>query len=385
MKGKKLLALIVVLITFISVIAPVNLFADELDDINNAQSAAEQQGSELSAEINDALKAVGDKYTEIDQLNAKISDNKDKIATAKQDIATSKEKITKRRAVVSERLRAMQVESSNQNSFAMLFEAKNFSDFVSRAFVLSQLQDAENSKIEALVNEEANLTKLMATLENAQQALTSNEADLQTELSDLSTQATALQTKFSENQSLLQSLATKKPETTEIIAREKAAAEEAAKQKAAADAAAKAQAQKDAAAKQAAASSNANANNSNNTTTGTTPSQPETTTPSVPDTSTDAPTGGKVMYMESTAYSYKEAGASWGTAMGIDLRQNPQVIAVDPSVIPLGSIVYVEGYGQAIAADTGGAIKGNIIDVHLTSVDACYQWGRRQVKVTIIS
>ena len=43
------------------------------------------------------------------------------------------------------------------------------------------------------------------------------------------------------------------------------------------------------------------------------------------------------------------------------------MIAVDPNVIPLGSKVYVEGYGEAIAADTGGAIKGNKIDVHVPS------------------
>ena len=46
---------------------------------------------------------------------------------------------------------------------------------------------------------------------------------------------------------------------------------------------------------------------------------------------------------------------------GINLRANPnlKVIAVDPSVIPLGSKVWVEGYGYAVAGDTGGAIKGN--------------------------
>ena len=53
------------------------------------------------------------------------------------------------------------------------------------------------------------------------------------------------------------------------------------------------------------------------------------------------------------------------TAMGHDLTANPnmKVIAVDPKVIPLGSKVWVEGYGEAIAGDTGGAIKGNRIDV----------------------
>ena len=60
-------------------------------------------------------------------------------------------------------------------------------------------------------------------------------------------------------------------------------------------------------------------------------------------------------------------------------------IAVDPSVIPLGSKVYVEGYGYAIAADTGGAIKGNIIDLYLNSSSECLSWGRRPVTVLIVA
>ncbi|WP_186304273.1 3D domain-containing protein, partial [Staphylococcus epidermidis] len=61
-----------------------------------------------------------------------------------------------------------------------------------------------------------------------------------------------------------------------------------------------------------------------------------------------------------------------------------KVIAVDPSVIPLGSKVWVEGYGYAVAGDTGGAIKGNRIDVHVQSKGQASSFGRKQVKVRII-
>ncbi|WP_090090078.1 3D domain-containing protein [Clostridium uliginosum] len=60
-------------------------------------------------------------------------------------------------------------------------------------------------------------------------------------------------------------------------------------------------------------------------------------------------------------------------------------IAVDPSVIPLGSKVYVEGYGYAIAADTGSAIKGNKIDLFLNSSSECNSWGRRSVNLLVIA
>ena len=91
---------------------------------------------------------------------------------------------------------------------------------------------------------------------------------------------------------------------------------------------------------------------------------------------------GKEIYVTSTAYTANCNGCSGTTATGINLHANPnaKVIAVDPSVIPLGSKVYVEGYGYAVAADTGGAIKGNKIDVFFPSKSDAYRWGRKESK-----
>ncbi|MGY4804142.1 cell wall-binding protein EntB [Bacillus paranthracis] len=74
------------------------------------------------------------------------------------------------------------------------------------------------------------------------------------------------------------------------------------------------------------------------------------------------------------------------TAMGHDLTANPnmRIIAVDPKVIPLGSKVWVEGYGETIAGDTGSAIKGNRIDVLMGSKSKAMNWGRQTVKVKIL-
>lgn len=60
------------------------------------------------------------------------------------------------------------------------------------------------------------------------------------------------------------------------------------------------------------------------------------------------------------------------------------VVAVDPRVIPLGSIVWVEGYGLAVAADTGSAIKGKRIDVYFPDVRTAMQWGRKDVRVAVL-
>ncbi|HEL8331109.1 TPA: resuscitation-promoting factor [Listeria monocytogenes] len=108
-------------------------------------------------------------------------------------------------------------------------------------------------------------------------------------------------------------------------------------------------------------------------------STPSTTSSS---SSSSTPSGGKTYRMESTAYS---GGGT--TAYGINLSANPglKVIAVDPRIIPLGSKVWVEGYGEAIAGDTGGAIKGNIVDVYFPNESQCYSWGRRMVTVKVLN
>lgn len=96
---------------------------------------------------------------------------------------------------------------------------------------------------------------------------------------------------------------------------------------------------------------------------------------------------GKVMYMNATAYTAHCTGCSGITATGINLSANPnlKVIAVDPSVIPLGSKVWVEGYGYAVAGDTGGAIKGNRIDLHVPNDATARKFGRRQVKIKVLN
>lgn len=103
-------------------------------------------------------------------------------------------------------------------------------------------------------------------------------------------------------------------------------------------------------------------------------------------TTTAAPTGGKEFYVSATAYTAYCNGCSGITATGINLRANPglKVIAVDPRVIPLGSKVWVEGYGYAIAGDTGGAIKGMKIDLFVPTTEQAFAFGRKQVRIKIL-
>lgn len=92
----------------------------------------------------------------------------------------------------------------------------------------------------------------------------------------------------------------------------------------------------------------------------------------------------KTLTMNATAYC--ETGSK--TATGVWPTRNSNgvsTVAVDPNVIPLGTKLYIEGYGYAIAADTGGAIKGNKIDLYMNSNSECINFGRQNVTVHIVS
>ena len=87
----------------------------------------------------------------------------------------------------------------------------------------------------------------------------------------------------------------------------------------------------------------------------------------------------KVLTCKATAYHEPEGSL---TKSGTLSRVG--AIAVDPSVIPLGTELYVEGYGYCVAEDTGGLIKGNRIDIYLDSEAECVNWGVRDVTVYIL-
>lgn len=92
------------------------------------------------------------------------------------------------------------------------------------------------------------------------------------------------------------------------------------------------------------------------------------------------------MIMRASAYTPGPESNPWGngyTATGV--RAGRGVVAVDPSVIPLGSRVFVEGYGYALAADVGGSIKGNRIDLCFNEVGEALRFGVRSVKVYLLA
>lgn len=90
----------------------------------------------------------------------------------------------------------------------------------------------------------------------------------------------------------------------------------------------------------------------------------------------------KVMTLRATAYTPNDGGGNGITYSGMPARFG--VVAVDPNVIPLYTKLYIEGYGEAIAGDTGGSIIGNRIDLCYESYDTVKKFGVRNVKVYIL-
>ena len=87
----------------------------------------------------------------------------------------------------------------------------------------------------------------------------------------------------------------------------------------------------------------------------------------------------RIFTAETTAYY---AGKNAHGAIGTSCHYG--TCAVDPTVIPYGTRLYIEGYGVALANDCGGAVKGNIVDLYMNSTSQCIQWGRRYVTAYVL-
>lgn len=381
-----------------NVLLPVFAQAESLNELDKKESAIARQSDKISGELQIALNDVNEKYQEVNDIRTKISENEAVLEKTKTDIVETEKKIEQRKEAIAERMKTAQVNGMTERSINALLESKDLGEFLNRAFAMSVIQNAEKTKVASLGEAKDKLTELKATQEKTQAQLKQNSQSLEAETTKLDEKMANLKQELADNKTSLEKISQDKEVEKARQAAEKAQAEKAEKEAKAAEAAkaseaekaskaAAAQAQEKAkaeASSQASSQSSKPASSASSSQQTTQTSEQPKQEPAQPAPSTPT-TSGRTMQMESTGYSCAESVNTFFTAMGIDLRQNPQVVAVDPSVIPLGSMVEVSGYGIAIAGDTGGAIKGNIIDVHFPTVEQCIQWGRRSVTVTVIS
>lgn len=310
--------------------------------------AEETDIQKLEAQLTSELQKVNTKYQEIESLNQQIDSlNKEK-ETLAEKITTQEAKVEERKQVAAKRLQQIQVSDFVSYSVLHLLNSESLSDFFNRLYVFQQLFQSDEEVLKNLSEQVAELSRLKTAAEQASTDLVAKKEQLTAESQAFEGSVNDLKKLIADNKEALAKVQEQKKETSAVVASAITAVAQLTTDKP--DVASSTQ---QTPTTQAAAASNQS--------------------------------GGRTLNVQATGYSYNEPGLSPYTATGIDLRKNPTVIAVDPSVIPLGSLVEVPGYGIAIAGDTGGAIKGNIIDLHFTTVDQANQWGRRNVTIRILN
>lgn len=391
---KNIVSMVVALTAFLTLGITTTASAQSLESIQEQQEQKHQEISSLQTEVNTVLEEVSVLSLKLADLDQKISEKEEELVETQAEVLAQEEIVAARMEQASARLQSLQLNETAQNMVLTILESDSLSDFFNRALVIIRLTDASNQQILQAEEEVQQLVDLKNKLEDSQLELKESHAEAVNQKENFDEKVSSLQALIKENESELTSLVEK--EATELARIEearRAAREEAARAEAKRESekravaersnssnegttsSTKSSAQAAEQSKPAASQSSNNAQSSNNTV---------ESKPSKPASSNNQ-SSGRTLRVQATGYSTRQPNLSTHTATGIDLRVNPRVIAVDPSVIPLGSMVEVEGMGVYIAGDTGGAIRGNIIDIHFQTVAEALQWGRRNVTIRILN
>lgn len=330
-------------------VLPSNLLGVTKVNAESSQTEVNQELTNFQTELDSKLAQANKIYSQAQEAQEKVKQSKSKITEYESKIAETENDIVQLKASVAKQMRAVQSNGGATFSYIdVVASSKNLSEMITRLTNLNVVLTAEADQAKSLIEKEASLKTMKVKLEETQESLVKNQNDYQGQVDSLQSSISSLKDKISSNKQLLSEM------------QEKAAAEQKARDEALAKSVAEVKAKAE-----------TDKNKSSN------PSPlPDPPKPTPPTT----PSGGRTLNVEATAYALNGI-----TATGIDLSKNPICIAVDPSVIPLNSLVEVPGYGIAIAGDTGGAIIGNIIDVHFPTNDQAIAWGRKNIQITVLS
>ncbi|MEG0497808.1 MAG: 3D domain-containing protein [Carnobacterium sp.] len=355
--------------------------ATKLEKIETQSLLKKEEMVKLDSEISRTLVKVNEKNTELENLQVEINEKKGTIEQTTTEVKKQKEVVAARLEQAKDRLQTIQTSEMNQNVVVSLFESESVTDLVNRAYVLATLQSAGNDQMDIAKEEEEKLVVLQEKLNTEALALEKQTDDSKMQKADLDNQVASLQKLMDTNQESLNKLDKEKREEETKLAEAKAAeeaqaaAEEAAQKVKVAQITAKVAVEKESKAEPATVVDATQPTTENK--------EEATVAPTI--VPAPVPSTGKTIVVSATGYSTAQPGLSTHTATGINLLQNPMVIAVDPRVIPLGTMLEVPGYGVAIAGDTGGAIKGNRIDIHFPTVGQALSWGRKTITIKILN
>ena len=260
-----------------------------------------------------------------------------------------------------ERLCELQKRQGTNTSLSILEKSTSLTQWLRNMIALQRLQSVYNDSLAAVKQSIVDISQAKEQLQGYQSNLASQERQVNDQKAVLDSQMSDLKKKIADGQSEMKQLADREQQAKAMEEAQKKAAEEEAQKKAAEE---ESQKQKQQQVQQ---------------------TSTKTVDNSEAATSADNVSGSKTLTMSATAYSTEANGMGTYSATGINLKQHPSCVAVDPSVIPLGSIIWVSGYGVSVAGDTGTAIKGNVIDLHFSTVAQSMAWGRRTVTVKILN
>jgi 3D (Asp-Asp-Asp) domain-containing protein len=335
---------------------------------------------------------------EIVSIEKKMDETQKLIEEKKEEIVLLEDKVLARKGIMEERL--VSIHNNDQASLIIeiIVDSENFNDLVQRVTAVSTVMNADKDLLEQqqldlqqIENEKIEIDNQEQILKEQNNLLASNQANLEQNLQKRQELFDAAQQKYNTisneisiaekdkqviQEQLNQAQANLKSEQEAAAARVTANAEKVAEAEATANA--EKAAQQPVVVDQPSAPKNDSDTNSN--------TNSNKKTVQEVSKSNESASSNKELYVSATAYSH-ESSTTGLTATGYNIKSNPNIklIAVDPSVIPLGTKVWVEGYGEAIAGDTGGAIKGHKIDVLMPSSAQARSWGRKTVKITILN
>lgn len=311
--------------------SPADSTSDELKRTQDNKKAIEVKVTSLDNEINGVLKKIDNNKKDMNKLANEMKNSEIQLKTTESALNNQQDLLKKR-------VRAMYM-NGKSSYLQLVLSSTSFSDLLSNVNTVTSVMDFDNNILNNVEKEKKNILAQKQILSYANKKLedlkTSNEATLSKLSSDIKQEKTLLASATEKEKQLI----------------DKQRAEEAA-----------------AKARQEAAAKAANASKSSNSST------------SIALLGTLSPKSSNIMI--ATGYSIDGYTSSGGKTV-----RNPggySTIAVDPRVIPMGTKVYIEGYGYAVATDTGGAIIGNRIDLFFPTEAEANAWGIRSVKVTII-
>ena len=362
------------------------------------QTVSQETLNQLEAKISTALSDINQNQSTIAVLEQEIDGINKEQARLQEDIQKQKAIVEERKAIMRNRLVSIQITNYTKISLLQLLEAESISDFMNRFWVVQQLFESENSHVNKAVSEIDKLEEMEKTLAANQVALVNKKASVDERQNLMSSGIADLQATLADNRMAFDQLQARQKEEAEMqvaaavqvsqassVASSQTDSSSTGSQVVAAEPATSSSSQKESSQVSSKPVDSSTSSNSSSTSSSQASSQ-ESSQPKPPTESADSSqemSGVKTLTVTATAYSYNEANLGFYTAMGIDLRVNPMVVAVDPSVIPLGSIVEVPGYGVAIAGDTGGAIKGNKIDLHYENLTTAHNYGRQTITIKV--